>query len=462
MEETTAIEQKLIEKPQEVSQHAHRFYFLFVFSLLCFNQVLFWITFSPISEHTSDYFSIPSSQVELLLNYGPIFYFVAIPFVMVLSDQRNGGGLRICVVSAAVLQGICVVLRVICVETRKQHEYVWLVHIAQIANGASGPLVLATPAQMAETWFAGKERTIAACLAIASSSIGAAVGYLLGPHLVTSTSSLPNLLYTHLAVGIVALVLAVIYFPNRPNDVGIITPSISSDYPMRSGKRPRAFSSEPVRIFVGGIRKSLHHPQFLILACSGGLINGVYIAYLGLLVEILRPKGFTDTQAGWVSFSATVGGIIGTISVGFISSRWFAGRYQQLLIAMLCGATASVLLVTLSLPSILWHSDSYSPLPTTLGVLFGAFVFSGYCIGSTLPLCFELVVEMTYNIIPEGTAGAILTTFLSLGSALFLIIPPSISVAMNVVMLFCLLASIAAIATVRVRYRRFETTVGSC
>jgi hypothetical protein len=92
---------------------ARRFLVLFVFSLNSFNQCLLWITYSPISEHTEEYYNISPNIVELMLNWGPIVYIATLPLVMVLADVENGGGLRKVQITAAFLTALCGLIRLL-------------------------------------------------------------------------------------------------------------------------------------------------------------------------------------------------------------------------------------------------------------------------------------------------------------------------------------------------------------
>ncbi len=70
--------------------HRRRFYVLGVFSFLSFNQCAFWIPFSPVSPSTQIYYGIPSTTVDLLLNWGPIVFISCLPLAYLLLRRRNG------------------------------------------------------------------------------------------------------------------------------------------------------------------------------------------------------------------------------------------------------------------------------------------------------------------------------------------------------------------------------------
>jgi hypothetical protein len=69
----TTIETQSEVTPRDTSVYLvypRRFYVLFVFSLLGFNQSLMWLTFSPIARNAEVYYNITVDTIDLLLNWG--------------------------------------------------------------------------------------------------------------------------------------------------------------------------------------------------------------------------------------------------------------------------------------------------------------------------------------------------------------------------------------------------------
>lgn len=140
--------------------YAERWYLLFAFSLTTFSQCLFWITFSPVTDETSQWLSTSKYNVDLLLNWGPIIFIPVTPLSIWLAERP--GGLRLCVRAAAWMTASCVLLRcVVCLwpatflapQGGSFDAGLALLHLAQIINAAVGPLVMNTPTQLSQTWF---------------------------------------------------------------------------------------------------------------------------------------------------------------------------------------------------------------------------------------------------------------------------------------------------------------------
>ena len=85
-----------------------RFYILFAFCLLSFNQCLFWITFSPIASNAKVYYDIDDATIALLMNWGPIIYIPVCFVTSWLTAQKNGLR-RVCVGSAVVTAAFMVI-----------------------------------------------------------------------------------------------------------------------------------------------------------------------------------------------------------------------------------------------------------------------------------------------------------------------------------------------------------------
>ena len=103
-----------VSPPQqpEPQLHPQRYYLMFLFalvSLVSYNQNVVWVTYSPISTETQTYYMVDASGVNLLLNWGPILYIMATPFVMTLAQNE----LRPVVLLAAVLRFLSGMVRIV-------------------------------------------------------------------------------------------------------------------------------------------------------------------------------------------------------------------------------------------------------------------------------------------------------------------------------------------------------------
>src|SRR5579871_900766 len=108
---STTIDIMTLGQKAAYTVYPHRFYVLFVFSFLAFNQCLMWLTFSPIARNAETYYNITEATVDLLLNWGPIIFIPVLPFTSILLNRPNG--LRHCVILLAITGFLAAIFRVI-------------------------------------------------------------------------------------------------------------------------------------------------------------------------------------------------------------------------------------------------------------------------------------------------------------------------------------------------------------
>jgi hypothetical protein len=295
--ETTEI--KISEEPVQTPAYIvypHRFYVLFVFSLLAFNQCLMWLTFSPIARQAEVYYNITESTVDLLLNWGPIVFIPCLPLTSILLNMPNG--LRYCVIILAITDFTGALARIVpsIILTAGSANFnsiaLPFIHIGQILNAACGPLVMAPVSQISCLWFAPHERTRATTVAIFANNFGATVGFVISPFLVSEPEHVPHLLYVHFGLAFIACVLALIYFPAQPPSA----PSAAAE--LLINNPTSAENSHDWRTFLRDIWTCLTNPAFLILSTAGGLIYGMFGAWTSLYDVLLEPEGYSESATG--------------------------------------------------------------------------------------------------------------------------------------------------------------------
>ena len=287
----------LYHENQTFRVYPQRFWVLFVFAFLSFNQCMFWLTFSPIALHTEKYYEVSEATVDLLLNWGPIIFLPTLPLTYLLLNTRHG--FRKCVLIYAIVSLFATLVRLIpSIVTSPSSESfhgisVPCLHVGQILIAATGPFGMALVSQLSCLWFAPHERTRATTAAILGSSVGSAAAFLISPHLVSAPEHVPHLLYMHAAQAFVACVCTLAYFPAEPPT----PPSVSAQLLITkpdTGERPL----EVLKRFGHDILHCCRNPSFVLLVVSSALTGGTFAAWTGLFATILTPIGYTQTEAG--------------------------------------------------------------------------------------------------------------------------------------------------------------------
>jgi FLVCR family MFS transporter len=276
--------------------YPQRFYVLFVFSLLSFNQCIIWLTFSPIARNAQPYYQISETTIDLLLNWGPIIFIPCLPLTYILLNKHHG--FRRCIIILAITAFAAAVVRVIPIVITSPSSpnfstiSVPFLHAGQILNAACGPLVMAAVSQLSCLWFAPHERTRATTVAVFAHGLGASVGFVISPFIVSSPDNVPYLLYFHLGLASIACVLALLYFPAEPPTA----PSAAAELLILHAVNEQ--NSNSWKTFPKDIWQCLTTPSFALIAIGSGLVYGTFGSWNSLYDIILEPEHFTEQQAG--------------------------------------------------------------------------------------------------------------------------------------------------------------------
>ena len=276
--------------------YPQRFYVLFVFSFLAFNQCTIWLTFSPIARSAETYYDISEGTVDLLLNWVSIIFIPCLPLTYILMNKHHG--LKRCVILLAIGNFTAAVIRLIPVIVTKPSNpnfssiAVPFLHIGQIINAACGPLASVPVSQLSCLWFAPHERTRATTFAICFNNFGAAVAFVISPFIVSKPEYVPHLLYVHLGLAFISCVCALVYFPPQPPSA----PSAAAELLIRHSISEQ--NNISLRKFLNDIWRCITTPSFVLLTVASGTLSGTFGACTSLYDLILKPENYTEQQAG--------------------------------------------------------------------------------------------------------------------------------------------------------------------
>jgi len=273
-----------------------RFYVLFLFCFLAFNQCLIWSTFSPIYESTQKYYNISESTLDLFLAWGPIFFIPCLPLTYILLNRQNG--LRYCVIILSIVELISTIIRIIpsifVSSSNVNFSSISLpfLHLGQILNAACGPLAMAPVSQLSSLWFDTNERTRATTVAIMAYNLGSTISFPLGPSIVSSPEDIPRLLYVHVGLAFIGCILTLIYFPGQPPT----PPSPAAELLMKHPINQQ--NIKPCRRYMKNIKDCFTTPSFVLLVIGSGLVAGTFEVWTNLLDIILTPLNYTEKEIG--------------------------------------------------------------------------------------------------------------------------------------------------------------------
>jgi hypothetical protein len=379
------------------------------------------------------------------------------------------------------------------------------IHVAQFINGAAAPLVVLSPSYLSLVWFPDSQRNTATAMANVANALGRAVGFFLGPALVSRGADLPTLLFVEVGLLALPLVGALAFCPAAPRvppsaaaaaeaalwaakggaqrgrDIG--TPAAAeAAAPLLLGG---ALGEDAWRGEVGadgeqqvvaaatgplgsGLKAAAREAwlaarsrDFLAVAGSGGLSMAMYGAWSGVITSALTAPevGFSNAAAGAMGYATTFAGIAGGLLAGWATDLPALRRSLKTAVVLLSLAAAALLApIAAALPPLAGALGG--GLASGLGASFPAILalatLAGLLRGATDPLFFELAAEAAHSVgAGAGAAGALLTLLYHLALCAALSVPAApLQAAVLTGMPVALIISAAIILPARIKYLR--------
>jgi cyanate permease len=344
--------------------------FMFVTAV---NQML-WITFAPITGSAAGYYGVSDLNIGLLsMSFMIVYLFVSIPASWVIDTH----GFRVAVGIGAVLTGVFGLLRGL---TGTNYT---LVLIAQIGIAIGQPFILNAVTKVAARWFPIEERATATGFGSLAMYLGILLGMILTPYLALGVGIAGMLTAYGVAAVAAALVFVFVARENPPSP------------PCPAGMEERA-------LVFDGLRQLLHKTDFILLFVVFFIGLGLFNAVSTWIEDILRPRGFSITQAGITGGLMIVGGVVGAVVMPALSDRF--RKRRPFIILALAGTLPGLIGVT--------YATSYWLL------LVSAFIL-GFFLLSAGPIGFQYGVEIAYPT-PEGTANGLLLLAGQISGILFI------------------------------------------
>jgi MFS family permease len=354
--------------------YGYRWLVLVVFMLVGAMTQLTWITFAPITSVAANYFNTSDLMIGLLsMSFMVVYVLIVIPAAWAIDTW----GFRMAVGIGAALTGVFALTRGIFASNFK------LVFASQIGIALGQPLVVGAITKLVARWFPAKERATATGLGTLAIYLGILAAMVLTPRL-TIQFGIPGMLRVY---GIAATVAAVFFI------------ALAREYPPTAPCPP----GQDVRtLMFDGLKSMLRQKDFILLLAiffvGLGALNGVST----WIEQIVRPRGFSISQAGMTGGLMLIGGIVGAVIVPLFSDR--SRRRKPFILLSLCGVIPGLVGTT--------YATSYWLLLVS-GFAFGFFLLSSGPIG------FQYAAEITHPA-PEGTSNSLLLVMGQLSGMIFI------------------------------------------
>jgi cyanate permease len=347
---------------EQCKVYGYRWVVLAAFMLVIAANQIMWITFAAITGVAASHYGVSDLAIGLLsMSFMIVYIFVSIP----ASWAIDTWGIRTAVGIGAVLTGVFGLARGLAADNYT------LVLVFQIGIAVAQPLILNAITSVAARWFPIQERATASGFGTLAMYLGIVLGLMLTPYLLLQ-SGINNMLLYYGIFGVLAAILFLIFARERPP-----TPACSPEQEERS-------------LVWDGLKQILRSRDFLLLMVIFFIGLGVFNGVTTWIEDILRPRGFSITQAGVTGGLMVIGGVVGALLLPALSDR---ARKRVPFIIVTLGAAAVGLL-----------GIAFAP---NYGVLLGAAFTMGFFLLSAGPIGFQYGAEIAYPA-PEGTSNGLL------------------------------------------------------
>ena len=355
--------------------YGYRWIMLLTFMFIVIVNQLLWITFAPITSRVATFYGVSDLGVGLLsMIFMIVYIIVSIPASWAIDTY----GIRVAVGIGAVLTGVFGLLRGLLAT-----DYTWVL-VSQIGIAIGQPFILNAITTMAARWFPIQERATASGLGTLAMYVGILLGLTLTPYLAIRA----DISGTLLIYGIVSIIAAIVFFvvaKERPP-----TPPCRADQEERS-------------LVFDGLKQIVRKPDFILLMLIFFVGLGIFNGVTTWIENIIRPRGFSTTQAGITGGLMIVGGILGAVVLPPLSDH-YRKRIPFIFLA-LAGATLGLSGVTFSV---------------NYGLLLGSAFVLGFFLLSAGPIGFQYGAEVA-NPTPEGTSNGLLLLMGQISGIVFIV-----------------------------------------
>jgi MFS family permease len=345
--------------------YGYRWVVLAVFMFINITIQILWISYAPITTPAAKFYGVSDTQIGLLA----ITFMVAyIPFSLPISWAIDTYGFHKAVSVGAILMAVFGILRGL---AGSYSMILW----STIGLAVAQPFLLNSWTKVPAQWFSIEERATAVGLVTLSSLLGVAVGEAVPPILLQGGMSIRTEQLIFGSIGAFSAVLFIVLAREKP-----ATP------PCPPGQEVRS-------LMLDGLKHALTIRDFwfflVVMFVGLAIFNGVST----WVEDIIRPRGFTPTDAGTLGALMVIGGILGAVVL-----PPFSDKQHKRKIYLLFG-------LLLAIPGL---------LGLTYATSFWLLMVSGFWLGffliSVSPIGFQYAAEITQPT-PEGTSNGLIQLF---------------------------------------------------
>ena len=345
--------------------YGYRWVVLAVFMFINLTIQMLWITFAPITGPAAAFYGVTDLKIGFL---AMSFMIAFIPLSIPVSWVIDTYGFKLAVSIGAVLMGVFGLLRGFAGANYS------LVLWSTIGIAAAQPFLLNAWTKVPANWFAIEERATAVGLVTLANLVGTALGMVLTP-ILTETISIPTVQLIYGGIAAFSSILFILLAKETPP-----TP-------------PGPEGSEVRALMLDGLKHAFTVKPFWLYLFVSFIGLGIFNGVTTWVENIIRPRGFTPTDAGTLGALMLVGGVLGAVIIPPFSDKQ-RKRQPYILAGML-----------LAIPGLI--GVAYA---TSTWLLFLSAFAMGFFLVSTSPIGMQYAAEVTQPT-PEGTSNGLIQLF---------------------------------------------------
>jgi MFS family permease len=348
-----------LNKEESFRTYGYRWVVLLAFMIIAVMTQVLWITFAPITGAAAQFYHTSDLMIGLLsMSFMIVFILIFLPSAYAIDTW----GFRKAVGFGAVLTAIFGLTRGLFASNFT------IVLLSQVGIAVGQPFVIGAITKIAARWFPVKERATASAVGTLALYLGPLLAMFLTPYLV-------------LRIGIERMLQV----------YGIASVAAAALFLLVAREHPPTPAGDEERILMfQGLKSMLRQRHFLFLLFIFFVGLGMFNSVSTWVENIIRPRGFSISQAGVLGGLMLAGGIVGAVLISLLSDQ--SRRRKPFILLALIGLIPGLLGIT--------YSTSYWLLLVS-GFAFGFFLLSAGPIG------FQYAAEITHPA-PEATSNTLL------------------------------------------------------
>ena len=345
--------------------YRYRWVVLIVFMLINVTIQMLWISYAPVTGPAAKFYGVTDLQIGILSMWFMIAY---IPLSMPVSWVIDTYGFRLAVSIGVVLMSVFGITRGLAGVNYT------LVLASTIGIAIAQPFLLNAWTKVPANWFSIEERATAVGMVTLSALVGTALGMLLTPIFILQMP-IPTVQLIYGGLAALSALLFLVFAREKP-----ATPPCPAGMEVRS-------------LMLDGLKHALTVKAFWLYLLVSFIGLGIFNGLTTWVEAIIRPRGFTPTDAGTVGALMLVGGLLGAVIIPPFSDKQHK-RQRYLLLG-----------ISLAIPGLVGLTFA-----TTIWLLFISAFSLGFFLISTGPIGMQYAAEITQPT-PEGTSNGLIQLF---------------------------------------------------